>query len=54
MGQCCPIKCATSFSSGRENIVLQQEFKLNCASAAAETWHLKGCTLKVEDRVLWA
>jgi hypothetical protein len=45
-GQICPIKC-TSFVPEWENTVLQWAFKLNSALAAAETWYLKGCMLKV-------
>jgi hypothetical protein len=30
-----------------KHAVPEWEFKLNNALAAAETWHLKGCTLKV-------
>ena len=48
MGQCYSIK-HTSFSSKRERIVLQRAFKLNIAVATAETWHLKGHVLLVND-----
>jgi hypothetical protein len=44
-----PIKCISS-SSEREN-VLWWVFKLNSAQAAAETWHLEGHTLKVNDAI---
>jgi hypothetical protein len=37
--------CVHSFP---ENVALQGAFKLNGAPAAAETWHLKGCTLKIK------
>jgi hypothetical protein len=34
-----------------ENTVLQWAFKLICTTLQleAETWHLKGCTLKVKE-----
>jgi hypothetical protein len=34
-----------------KNIILHWAFKLSSALAAAETWHLEGCTLKVNDAV---
>jgi hypothetical protein len=37
----------TSFSSKKENTVLQWACKLNSAPAAAETYHVQGHTLKV-------
>lgn len=46
MGEQCPIKC-TSFSLEWENTVPQWTFKFNSTQDAAETWHLKGHTLKV-------
>jgi hypothetical protein len=48
MGQHCPTECV-SFSSERENTVPQLTLKLNRALAAAETWDLKGHTLKVKS-----
>jgi hypothetical protein len=41
-----PLKYA-SFSSIRENTVPQWACKLSSAPATAETWHVKGHTLKV-------
>jgi hypothetical protein len=46
LGKCCPIKCA-SFSSERENTVLQWAFTLKNVPAAAGTWDLKVLVLKV-------
>jgi hypothetical protein len=43
-----PIKCISS-SLERENV--RCVFKLNSAKAAAETWHLEGHALKVNDAV---
>jgi hypothetical protein len=37
--------------SESENIVPQWAFKFNSALAAAETWHLEDCTIKVDDAV---
>jgi len=44
-----PIKCISS-SLEREN-VLWWVFRLNSAQAAAETWHMEGRTLKVNDAI---
>jgi hypothetical protein len=48
MGEQCLIKC-TSFSLEWENTVPQWAFKFNNTPDAAETWHLKGHTLKVNN-----
>ena len=49
MGQHRPIK-GMPLTSERENTVLRWEFKLNSGLAAAKTWHLKGCMLKVNAK----
>ena len=51
MGQCNRIKYINVYIkllSERENNVLQWEFKLNCAMATAENWHLRGHTPKAK------
>lgn len=48
MGEQYPIRC-TSFSVEWENTVPQWAFKFNSTLDAAETWHLKGHTQKVNN-----
>lgn len=47
-----PSLSMTNLSSKSKNIILQWVFKSNSAPATAETWHLQGCTLKIQLTVL--